>query len=99
MAVTVAFSRLKDRSGTITAGGTSQRLLEQDPSRRGWRIQNNSATDIWFNDTGASASVGGLGCFKLAPGDYYESAVGSEPEFAIYIFGATTGQAFSASEW
>ena len=95
----VQFSRLTDRSGTIIAGGTPQSLLLQDPGRYGWRIQNTSSGDLWFNDTKNPASVAGLGCFKVGPGDYYESPPNSEPEFAISLFGATTGQTFSASEW
>lgn len=84
-----------DRSGTIAAGGTAQVLSAANPSRRGFWIQNISTTDLWINELGnASAAPPSI---VLAKGDIYEFpiAVGS----AISIFGATTGQAFSAREW
>lgn len=90
---------LTDRSGTITAGNISQQLMAANPTRRGWRIQNNSTGDLWFNDVGGAASANGLGCFKLAPGGYFETSFGGITSTVINIVGATTGQAFSASEW
>lgn len=97
--VTPAAATLTDRSGSITTGGTAQQLAAANAVRRGWRFQNTSSADQWFNDTGGSASVGGAGCFKVASGGYYETPVGGASQTAISIYGATTGQTFSASEW
>lgn len=90
---------LTDRSGSIIAGGTAQPLASVNASRRGWRLQNTSTGDLWFNDTGGAASIGGGGCFRVAPGGYYETPTGGASQTAVSIYGATTGQAFSASEW
>lgn len=90
---------LTDRSGSVTTGGTAQQLAAANAARKGWRIQNTSGGDQWFNDTGGSASVGGAGCFKVSSGGYYETPAGGASQTAISIFGATTGQTFSASEW
>lgn len=96
---TPAPSTLVDRSGSITAGGTAQALAAANSARRGWRLQNTSNGDLWFNDTGGTASVGGAACFKVAAGGYYETPNGGASQTAISIYGATTGQTFSASEW
>ncbi|MDR6389255.1 hypothetical protein [Paraburkholderia phenoliruptrix] len=90
---------LTDRSGTIATGGTAQQLAAANASRKGWRLQNTSNGDLWFNDTGGTASAAGAGSFKLASGGYYETPVGGSSQTAISIFGATTAQTFSASEW
>ena len=45
-----------DRSGTITAGGTSQQIAAALATRRYLVIQNHSDTDMWIN-VGAAASA------------------------------------------
>lgn len=90
---------LTDHSGSIGTGGTPQPLTAANANRRGWRLQNTSNSDLWFNDTGNPASAGGAGCFKVASGGYYESPFGGATQTAISIYGATAGQTFSASEW
>lgn len=96
---TPAAAGLIDRSGSITTAGVAQQLAAANAERLGWRLQNTSAADLWFNDTGGSASVGGAGCFKVAAGGYYETAPGGASVAAISIYGATAGQTFSATEW
>lgn len=97
--VTPASATLTDRSGSITAGATAQQLAASNTARKGWRLQNTSTGDLWFNDTGNAASIGGAGSFKVAAGGYYETPNGGASQTAISIYGATTGQTFSASEW
>ena len=97
--VTPAAATLTDRSGTVATGGQAQQLAAANPARKGWRLQNTSTGDLWFNDTGGVASVGGAGCFRLTSLGYYESPAGGASQTAINIFGATTAQSFSASEW
>ncbi|MNK27666.1 hypothetical protein D3C87_460280 [compost metagenome] len=99
VSVRAANGTLTDRSGTITTGGTSQTLMAANPARRGWRIQNISTGDLWFNDLGGAAAVATPGSFKIAPGGYFETSFGGISTTAIRIVGATTGQGFSASEW
>ena len=97
--VTPAGATLTPRSGSIAAGGTAQQLAPANAARKGWRLQNTSTGDLWFNDTGGTASIGGADSFKIGAGGYYETPVGGSSQAAISIFGATTSQTFSASEW
>ncbi|RKR46334.1 hypothetical protein B0G82_4017 [Paraburkholderia sp. BL17N1] len=96
---TPAPAALTDRSSSITAGGTAQQLAAANAARRGWRLQNTSTGDLWFNDTGNAASIAGAGSFKVASGGYYETPNGGASQSAISIYGATVAQSFSASEW
>lgn len=83
-------------SGTITTGGTSQTLFAANAARQYWRVQNTSTADLWINDNGGNAGVNVADSFKLAAGAMYESSPGFPSNKQINIFGATTGQQFSA---
>lgn len=85
-----------ERSGTITAGGTAQTLAAANTARRFYRVMNLSTGDLWINDKG-TAAVPNQPSFKLVAGAMYEVS-SCAPTSAISIFGATTGQAFSAAE-
>jgi hypothetical protein len=85
-----------ERSGTITLGATAQTLAAANPVRRFYRIMNLSTSDLWINDKGAVA-VANQPSFRLVAGAMYETS-SYAPAAAISIFGATTGQAFSAAE-
>jgi hypothetical protein len=95
--ITSAEAKTKNASGTITAGGTAQELMAANKGRGGFWIQNVSAGDLWINELGTAAAT--QPSMKLAAGALYESAVTGCTANAISIFGATTGQAFSAREW
>lgn len=86
-----------NRSGTITVGGTAQTLMASNTARRGYRIQNLSSGDLWFNDKSGSATTG-QPSNKLASGASYESPAFGCSTNSISIIGATTGQAFEAME-
>lgn len=88
-------------SGTITAGGVAQALLQagdQHAPRNGFSVQNNSAGDLWINELGGSAAAG-QPCIKIPAGALYETPRGMPCPQAVSIYGATTGQAFSARAW
>ncbi|MEQ1697691.1 MAG: hypothetical protein ABL901_17800 [Hyphomicrobiaceae bacterium] len=85
-----------ERSGTIASGGTAQTLAASNASRRWYRVMNLSTGDLWINDRGATAAAA-QPAFKLVAGAMYETG-SVAPAAAISIFGATTGQAFSAAE-
>lgn len=85
------------KSGTITAGNTAQVLAALNTARRGFRIQNLSSADLWFNDKGATAIIG-QPSNKIISGGSYESPAFGCSTTAISIIGATTGQAFEAAE-
>jgi hypothetical protein len=86
-----------NRSGTITTGGVAQVLAALNTARRGYRVVNLSAGDLWINDKGATAAAS-QPSFKLIAGAAYESPAFGCPTNAISIFGATTGQAFESAE-
>ena len=85
------------RSGTITTGGTAQTLMASNTARKGYRVMNLSTADLWINDEGATA-IAGQPSFKIISGALYESPAFGASTAAISIFGATTAQAFQASE-
>lgn len=83
-----------DRSTVITLGGTAQPLMATNAGRQGASMQNLSTGDLWVNTTGTA--TGGGGSEWVPPGSLW--ATGAETT-AFSIFGATTGQAFTAKEW
>lgn len=87
----------RDRSGTVTTGGTAQVLMTANPARRGFWIQNLSAGDLWISDLGTA--VAQQPSMRLAAGFIYESPATGCSSSAISIRGETTAQAFSAREW
>lgn len=86
-----------DRSGTITAGGTAQSLMAANSQRRGWWLQNVSSGDLWVSAVGTAAAS--QPSIRIPPNALYESPALSSATGALSIFGATTGQAFSAREY
>jgi len=85
----------RDRSGTITTGGTAQELAPASPSRDHMPIGNPNATgSLWVNDYGGTAAANGAGSTEIAPGQ----TVQTRSRNAISIVGATTGMKFSAGE-
>lgn len=91
--------KLVDRSGTLANAGSAAQLLAADQYRRGWRLMNNSAADIWFNDTGGTATANAAGSYRLAAGDFYESPANCLPSLPVSIVGTAAGQVYSAAEW
>jgi len=94
-------------SGTIASGGTAQLLLAANPSRSFYQIQNRSADMLAFSERSATPTVAlnGVG-FVLTPqattataGGTYTSPAGYVPSTAIFIVGATTGDAFECTAW
>lgn len=86
-----------DKSGTITTGGVSQQISASSHSRRGFLIQNISSGDLWLNTDGEAGTTPGN--FWLTPGAVFELPRTGVSTNAISIYGATTGQAFTAREW
>lgn len=83
-----------NRSGTITEGGSAQQLAAANASRKALDGQNISAGDLWINEFGGTAAVGASGSYKVPSG--YSFSIGTSQ--AISIIGATSGQAFTATE-
>lgn len=89
---------LTSRSNTITAGGTAQVLMNANSARKGWFLQNVSTGDLWVNRFGGTAASSQPNIL-VPSGALYETPSGGSSGNAVSIFGATTGQAFTAGEW
>ena len=95
--------RPRSASGFIIAGGTAQILMPANPGRMGWWLQNTSAANLWIDDAGegnpatvAAAGIRGDAFCVVAGATYVSPAAAEGP---ISIFGATSGQTYSAREW
>lgn len=85
------------RGGTITTGGTSQQLMAANPARRGFSVQNQSTTDLYIK-VGQTATTSNVS-LRLSPGQFYETQPQHVSPSMVHIIGATTGQAFYATEF
>lgn len=90
-------STMINRSGTVTAGGTAQTIAASNSNRRGFWIQNVSTSDIWISSIGTAAAS--QPSIKIPPNALYEMPSHGVSTGAVSLFGAVTGQAFSAREW
>jgi hypothetical protein len=79
--------------------------MSANPGRMGWWLQNTSAGDLWIDDgdagNAAQVPIAGQTCdaFRVAAGATYQSVSGAASTLAISIFGASTGQSYSAREY
>ncbi len=90
-------STLVDISAAITTGGVAQVIALQNLERRGFWIQNLSSGDIFVSSIGTASA--GRPSIRVPPGALYEAPTHGAPTGPISVFGATTGQSFSAREW
>jgi hypothetical protein len=92
-----------DYSGTITTGGTAQKLLPASMNRSGWFIQNQHATEaLLVYDLGVPASWAlGSGAVSVAPGATYPNAIQASgvSVAAIWIYAASSAHPFSCRSW
>jgi hypothetical protein len=88
--------RPTDRSGTILVGGNAQVLFPANAARNGGWLQNLSPYDLWVSDLGLAFSD--QPSMKIPPGALFEFPEALSPG-EVSIWGANTGQAFSAREW
>lgn len=83
-----------NRSGSITTGGTAQALAPANASRVSLTAQNISTADLWVNEIGGTAAANTAGSYRVIAGGAFAVATNQ----AISVFGATTGQAWTATE-
>lgn len=83
-----------NRSGTITTGGTAQTLAAAYVERAGMTVQNISSGILTLTEDGVTTASTTVG-YRLNPGD--TATINTQK--LISIWGATTGQAFQATEW
>jgi hypothetical protein len=90
---------INDYSNNIYAGGNVQPLIPVNANRKGWKFQNISAFDMWYNDTNGSAYPNVPGSYRVRPGGYVEfsQSIGSTDAISLYCL--TTGAPYSAGDW
>lgn len=94
--------RVADFSGTITVGGTSQQVLPARAAGKGLEIENpTTATEDFFFNFGAAASLTAAGSYSLVPGGSasYSAEEGFLPTDALHVIAATTGHVFVVKIW
>lgn len=85
-----------DRSGTITAGATSQTLAPANSGRGGLFIQNiDAAEDLWINEFGVAAALATAGSILIPAKSSYLVNTAN----LITVIATTTGHKYTATEW
>jgi hypothetical protein len=86
-----------NRSGSITTGGTAQPAMAANTATRdGYFFQNISTADLWCSWSGTAAPTA-AGSFVVPSRGSFSSGGVIETE-ALSVYGATTGQAWTAWE-
>lgn len=85
-----------DRSSTITTGGAAQVAMAALSTRKGYFFQNVSSEIMWGSWIG-TAAPSTAGSFPISPNGILRNTVPCETT-ALSIYGATTGQKFTAWE-
>lgn len=91
------FSNPIDLSGTIVTGGVSQLLIRANKNRTKFFIMNVDATnDLWFSPFGTTALPNAVGSVRIPANGGGLSFNGDAPGTNYYVYGAVTGQKFTA---
>ena len=85
-----------DRSSTITTGGAAQVAMAALSTRKGYFFQNISSEIMWGSWVG-TAAPSMAGSFPIQPNGIIRSTQVCETT-ALSIYGATTGQKYTAWE-
>ena len=85
-----------DRSNTITTGGAAQVAMAALSTRKAYFLQNISSEIMWGSFTG-TAAPNAAGSFLISPNGIIRNTTPCETT-ALSIYGATTGQKFTAWE-
>ena len=85
-----------DRSNTITTGGAAQVAMAALSTRKAYFLQNISSEIMWGSFLG-TAAPNTVGSFPILPNGIIRSTTVCETT-ALSIYGATTGQKYTAWE-
>ena len=85
-----------DKSGSITTGGAAQVAMAALATRKAYFFQNISSESMWGSFTG-TAAPSTVGSFEIVPNGIIRSTTTCETT-ALSIYGATTGQKYTAWE-
>lgn len=86
-----------NRSATV--GTTAVTLMAANAARRGWKVKNDTASDIWINFDAAATAAAGSGNFKIPAGGFAASEPGFVETGAMSAIGAAAGLAITAREY
>ncbi|MGO9474235.1 MAG: hypothetical protein ACLPWS_12670 [Rhodomicrobium sp.] len=86
-----------DRSGSITATGSSQQVMAANALRSGWYFQNTSTNPMTLNDLGADATQ--PNSFVIGAGQFFPPPRYPVSQGAITVAGLQAGDTFVAREW
>lgn len=84
--------------GAIAEGGVAQ-VVWEFPTPRGWAIYNPSETDSLWVSSSTTAAPNLAGCIYIPPLGGYETPNGYRPVGYVSLYGANTGQPFTARGW
>ena len=85
-----------NRSGSITTGGAAQTVMAALSTRKGYFFQNVSSEVMWGSWIG-TAAPSTAGSFLISPNGIIRNTTPCETT-ALSIYGATTGQKYTAWE-
>ncbi|MFD1034165.1 hypothetical protein ACFQ15_05820 [Sphingomonas hankookensis] len=83
------------RSGSIATGGQAQPLAPANPARRSLRGVNRSTGILYINEVGGTASPADADSYPIGPSG---GGFDVDTNRAVSVWGATTGQAWTATE-
>lgn len=83
-----------DRSGSISVNAVAETLAAGNAERVALTIQNISSGDLWINEFGDTAAPSTAGSYKIPAG--YSCEISTNQ--AVSVYGATAGQAWTATE-
>lgn len=85
---------------SIAAGGTAQQIFGSTIPADGYGVYNPDAVnDLWVSDSGTAAPNASGSIRVAANGGWYETPVTYKPVGAPSIYGAVTGQFYTARRW
>lgn len=82
------------RSGSITTGGTAQTLAPANSARTGLQGVNKSSGILYLNEVGGTASSTDPDSYPIQPGGGFTIQTNQ----TVSVWGATTGQSWTATE-
>lgn len=84
---------------SVTASTTAANAMAANTARRGWKVKNDSAVDVWINFAAAAVAAAGTGNIKIASGGYLASEPGYVETAAMSIIAASATAAVTIYEF
>ncbi|MCZ7488158.1 hypothetical protein [Rhizobium rhizogenes] len=84
---------------SLATSTTAAAAMPANTARRGWKVKNDSAIDVWINFIGTATAVAGSGNLKVAAGAYLASEPGYVETGAMSIIAASGTPAITIYEF